>query len=66
MLRLPFQDRHHTKTKEEAAPLLPHSSQSRLLQLSEHELQVWSQFVTEGIVKNVFQVNLGTEHTLIT
>lgn len=34
-----------------------------LLQLSEHELQVWSQFITQGIVKNVFQKNLGTEVT---
>lgn len=34
-----------------------------LLQLSKHEFQVWSQFVTQGIVKNIFQKNLGTEVT---
>lgn len=34
-----------------------------LLQLSKHEFQVWSQFVTQGIVKNVFQKNLETEVT---
>lgn len=36
-----------------------------LLQLSKHEFQVWSQFVTQGIVKNIFQKNLGIEVTQI-
>lgn len=35
-----------------------------LLQLSKQEFQVWSQFITEGIVKNVFQKNLRTKHTV--
>ena len=34
-----------------------------LRQLSKHEFQVWSQFVTQRIVKNVFQKNLETEIT---
>lgn len=34
-----------------------------LLQLSEHKFQVWSQFFAQGIVKNIFQKNLGTKVT---
>lgn len=34
-----------------------------LLQLREHEFQVWSQFITQGIVKKIFQENLGMKVT---
>ena len=56
-----LQDSPHVKRREEPTPLPCVVYGFNLLQLSEHEFQVWSQFVTQGIVKNVFQKNLGTE-----